>query len=319
MEKIIFSQLEADKSVAGYTLVTKIEQLETKGGSAYCKVTLSDGEKTIDANLWSTEKAQITSIKEEDVICADIACKKYQERLTYELRRYSPVDATCPFNVGDFVMKAPVGCEEMYSEILRLVELTKKSSEDYDSLTDLVAYLYETNKDKLLYWSAAKGIHHNFYGGLLYHTLRMVKTAHCLVRVYPLDSELLCCAVALHDIGKLKELETTTLGSADYTVDGALFGHLLIGIEMINDAASKGNYNPESIRLLKHCIAAHHGHKEWGAMQEPMTPEAYALFAIDMIDSRMEIYDKVLEGLEPGQLSDRQFALGNIPVYKGVG
>ena len=87
----------------------------------------------------------------------------------------------------------------------------------------------------------------------------MVRSAVMLSRVYPVDRELLLAGTALHDIGKLSELETDNLGVADYSVDGNLFGHSLIGCEMVTKAASKNIYDEEKVRLLKHMIASHHG------------------------------------------------------------
>ena len=185
----------------------------------------------------------------------------------------------------------------------------------FDVWGGLVKSIYEENKTKLLYWSAAKSVHHNCYGGLLYHTLRMMRSAFTLTKVYTtINKDVLFAAVALHDIGKITELETDELGVADYTVDGTLFGHALLGIEMINAKAS--GYNPELIRLLKHCLAAHHGQLDWGAVTIPAIPEAMMLHQIDMIDSRMYQFEKAIEEItEPGQLGDKVFGLGT-KVYR---
>ena len=143
----------------------------------------------------------------------------------------------------------------------------------------------------------------------------MVRSAVMLSRVYPVDRELLLAGTALHDIGKLSELETDNLGVADYSVDGNLFGHSLIGCEMVTKAASKNIYDEEKVRLLKHMIASHHGTLEFGAITKPSIPEAMLLHEIDMIDAQMYQYEQTLEKLEPGEMSDRIFGLGGF-VYK---
>lgn len=97
--------------------------------------------------------------------------------------------------------------------------------------------------------------------------LRMLKTAVILSRVYRFDKELLYSAVILHDIGKLQELDTDATGVAEYTVDGNLFGHTLLAIEMIDRKSFENpTYPAEKIRLLKHCIVAHHGQLEFSVI-----------------------------------------------------
>ena len=146
--------------------------------------------------------------------------------------------------------------------------------------------------------------------------LRMLKTAVILSRVYRFDKELLYSAVILHDIGKLQELDTDATGVAEYTVDGNLFGHTLLAIEMIDRKSFENpTYPAEKIRLLKHCIVAHHGQLEYGAITMPAVKEAMLLHEIDVIDASMYQYEQVEKTLNPGEMSDRIFDLG-VKVYK---
>ena len=128
--------------------------------------------------------------------------------------------------------------------------------------------------------------------------------------------EILICGTALHDIGKLTELNTDEFGSADYSVDGRLFGHAVIGMNMVDEEAKNGPYDPEQVRQIKHMIASHHGSLEFGAITTPATPEAFLLHEIDMIDSRMYIFGKETDKIEPGQMTERVFALENSSIYK---
>ncbi|WP_368272884.1 HD domain-containing protein, partial [Fusicatenibacter saccharivorans] len=123
-------------------------------------------------------------------------------------------------------------------------------------------------------------------------------------------------AVILHDIGKLQELDTDATGVAEYTVDGNLFGHTLLAIEMIDRKNFENpTYPAEKIRLLKHCIAAHHGQLEYGAITMPAVREAMLLHEIDVIDASMYQYEQAEKTLNPGEMSDRIFGLG-VKVYK---
>lgn len=311
MEKIIVKEISLDQKVIGIMLLIAVEQKVTKTGSNYCTLVLSDGESQIEANLWNTSKDNI-EVEERNLISVELYSKIYQDAVSYEVKRYSTVPEGCIYSPQDFIIKSPYNPEDMYNEILKMVR-SSVAAGTINTLADLVEQIYQDNKECLLYWSAAKKIHHNIYGGLLYHIFRMLRLASVLVRVYPdIDNEVLYASIALHDIGKLKELETDSLGYADYTIDGNLFGHCMMGIEMVNQVVNlpESNYDTEKVRMLKHCIASHHGSLESGAIVTPHTKEAFILNQIDMIDSRIYQFEEVTKDLEPGSMSDKIFGLG---------
>lgn len=307
MEKIVLKSVKEGDKPIGFLLITKLEEKLTKNGSAYVVFTLTDGEKEIEANLWNHSITDVT-VTSESVASFEINCKMYQDKLSYEVCRYMQADNS--MDVTNFIRKAPIESENMFKEILTICDTAG------GELPVLVRRVYEAEKEKLLFWGAAKAIHHNYYGGLLYHTLRMVRQAYVLYSVYPeLDREVLFCAAALHDIGKLRELETSALGISDYTTLGNLSSHLSIGSQMITEYSQGMNIPVEKLMLMKHCVESHHGKLEWGAISTPMTKEAYALFLIDMMDSRMEQYINVENTLEPGTFSSRIFGL-DTKVYR---
>ena len=125
--------------------------------------------------------------------------------------------------------------------------------------------------------SAAKSVHHGFVGGLLEHTLSVTRFCDFMVKSYPiLNRDLLITAAILHDIGKTKEL--SLFPQNDYTNDGQLLGHIMIGAEMVHDAAQKIDGFPQELEnQLKHCILAHHGELEYGSPKKPAMVEAVAL------------------------------------------
>ena len=143
--------------------------------------------------------------------------------------------------------------------------------------------------------------------------------ATLLCQVYKtLDSELLLSAVAIHDIAKLKEMQTSPAGEISYTVEGQLMGHLYMGAEMVNDYANShpGKYDPEKVMLLKHMILSHHLNPEWGAVRGPATAEAQMLHYIDQIDATMYVFENRFNDLKPGTVTDKvPYGLENY-VYK---
>lgn len=300
-------------------MVLGITEKETKQGKAYLEVSLSDwrgedgsGSDKIIAKLWNTSAAQFEP-QPGDIIGAELYPKPYNGELGYELFSYE----TNPgyFNPEEFLVSAPFSGETCFDNILRIIANHVPEGD----LTRLVTAIYHKNREKLLVHGAAKAIHHNYVTGLLYHTLRMVALAARVPEVYrSLDAELLICGAALHDIGKLVELETNPLGESDYTPDGILFGHLLLGDEIIRDASKElGIDGKEKVKLLRHLIASHHGKQEWGAISVPAIPEATVLHELDMIDSRVEVFEQELKNLEPGTAGPRINALGQ-SVYRAA-
>lgn len=123
-------------------------------------------------------------------------------------------------------------------------------------------------------------------------------------------------AAAIHDIGKLRELSSDGYGNADYMIDGNLFGHTQMSIQMFIRAAGQYGVEIENISDILHCIASHHEKPEWGALTAPGTYEAKLVAAVDYIDSRLDIYDKCTEGLAPGEKDESVRKYIGTVVYK---
>ena len=148
--------------------------------------------------------------------------------------------------------------------------------------------------------SAAKSVHHGFVGGLLEHTLSVTRFCDFMVKSYPiLNRDLLITAAILHDIGKTKEL--SLFPQNDYTNDGQLLGHIMIGAEKVHDAAQKIDGFPQELEnQLKHCILAHHGELEYGSPKKPAMVEAVALNLADNADAKMETLTELFDAAPAG-------------------
>ena len=151
------------------------------------------------------------------------------------------------------------------------------------------------------------------------HTVTMMKTALFLAAQYGefLDRDLLLAGTFLHDFAKIQEFQVSQTGLVtDYTTAGQLLGHLVMGAQEVKEVCAACGVSEERSMLLQHMILSHHGQPEFGAAVLPQCAEAELLCYIDMIDSRMEIYREVLDKTEPGQFSDRVFALDNKRLYR---
>ena len=174
----------------------------------------------------------------------------------------------------------------MYNELLGYI---KKVDNEY--LRQVLEYYFvkdETFIRNFKGHSAAKTVHHGFAGGLLEHTLSVVKFCDYMTSAYPiLNKDLLYTAAICHDIGKTKEL--SSFPENDYTDEGQLLGHIVIGVEMIGDAVRNIPDFPEKLaNELKHCIVAHHGELEYGSPKKPALAEAMALNLADNADAKMQ-------------------------------
>jgi len=301
-------------------LLSAEEKLQRNSGS-YLTLKILDGFGKVELKMFNSSMATLDSrcVRVGDVVDVDVRIQEY-------MNSKSPVaDDIRPSLTGavprDFAVSAPINAEETYGKIISYLDSITNSNQGgkYTPISDLAKGLIEANKDAFLYSGAAKAMHHDTISGLLYHSYRMLQSASRLCAVYTsLDSVLLCSAVAIHDIGKIREMNTTELGDITYTVQGHLMGHLYMGSEMIHDyaEANPGKYDPEKVMLLQHMILSHHLNPEWGAVKGPATAEAQMLHYIDQIDAKMYMYEHHFDDLKPGEITDKvPFGLEN-NVYK---
>lgn len=291
-------------------LVVNLTEKETAQKKPYVVLTLTDGSKEIEAKMWNTTADNIKGLLHK-VFAFELTENVYNGQTSYIATAYQ--EPTENVSIVDYIKSAPISSEKMYSEIMDTI-----ASFENSDLKKICCHLYTKYRSQLLYWSAARSMHHNLYGGLLYHTYRMLETAKGLTNVviYPtINKELLMAGVILHDIGKLKELETDDFGKAEYTIEGSLLGHLYIGMNMVQAAYHETNCKDEDTLLrLLHIIAAHHGKPEWGAIVAPATLEAQLVHEIDMTDSRAYMFEDVIKETEPGTMSEKHPALGYVYV-----
>lgn len=291
-------------------LLTEVKDKKTKNGDSYCAISVTDGETSASFNWWNIATGDVKERYLGKVIYLTVLMGQYPKVVRAELCE--------DFPVTEFVPTVPISPEEMYDHIIFELLGMKTST-----MAPIVMKLFDDNREKLLRWAAALKFHHSIYGGLLYHIYRMMEAAKALMDVYShLNYDLLLLGVIVHDIGKLRELNTNELGVTEFMTDGNLEGHILLGIEMLTEAVyslpPEDRPNEEEFRLLKHMIASHHGKAEWGAAVQPAIPEAMVLHNLDMIDSRMYMFEDAAKGLEAGETSDPVYTLDGARVYKPI-
>lgn len=287
--------------------VIKTEEREGKDGRLYSEVTCVDGSNTMTAKVWKSKSD--LHLEPPVVVEAMVEKQLYGGNNSYIMKQYIQEND----NPVDYMPHAPIDPDTVFDDIMRTVFAFQEKD-----LKTVTWQILTKNKELFIKTPAAKAIHHNYIYGLMYHEYRMLQLAKSMAILYPeINKDLLYAAVLLHDIGKIKELSIDAAGVIDYTVAGNLLGHCIIGIQMIERECYIHGIDPESesIKLLEHMLASHHGDLDKGAVVVPKTAEAMLLHEIDMIESRKWQYEKVETENEAGTLSAKVFGLGNVPIY----
>ena len=197
------------------------------------------------------------------------------------------------YNPADYLPVSSKDIGEMYKELTGIISSIKNTY--LKQLLEAFFVKDETFKKQFCNSSAAKAIHHGFVGGLLEHTLSVTKLCDYYCTAYPiLKRDLLLTAAMCHDIGKVKEI--SPFPENDYTDDGQLLGHIVMGAQMVGERAAGIDGFPHGLLTqVQHCILAHHGKYEYGSPKIPAIIEAVALNYADDTDAKLETFKEILD------------------------
>lgn len=268
----------------------------TKNGKAYENIILQDKTGTIDAKIWDPNSQGINDFDTLDYVEVVGDIVSYLGSLQLNVKRVR-VAREGEYEAKDYLPVSSRNIEEMYTELLGYIGQIKN-----EYLSKLVSGFFIEDKEfikRFQYHSAAKSVHHGFVGGLLEHTLGVVKLCDYFTKNYSiLNKDLLFSAALFHDIGKMQEL--SAFPENDYTDDGQLLGHIMISVELIGEKIRQISGFPNKLASeLKHCILAHHGELEYGSPKKPALVEAMALNFADNADAKLETMKEILGSADP--------------------
>lgn len=286
---------EGDRVSAVFLCKSK-QSLKTKAGKTYYSLQLQDKTGIADGKVWDLGPG-IEDFDAMDFIQIEAQATMYQRALQLNIRRIRRADDN-EYNMADYIPSTRYNVGDMYSEILKYVDSVEEKH-----LHELLKHYFVDDKEFIISFkthSAAKTIHHGFAGGLLEHTLSVTRLCDFYADHYDmLNRDLLITAALCHDIGKTRELSRFPVN--DYTDEGQLLGHIVIGAKMVDEECSRIAGFPQTLRNeLIHCILSHHGELEYGSPKKPALAEALALNLADNTDARLETMRELLDGGKNG-------------------
>lgn len=266
---------------------------ETRNGKPYDNLILQDKTGTLDGKVWDPNSQGIAEYDEKDFIEVYGDIINYNGSLQMNIKQIRKAEEG-EYNPADYMPTTDKSVDGMYGQLTRYIEGVENIY-----LRKALEYYFVNDKDfvkRFCGHSAAKSVHHGFSGGLLEHTLSVVRMCEYFSGAYPiLNKDLLITAAIFHDIGKVKEL--SSFPDNDYTDEGQLIGHIVIGVEMIGEAIRSISGFPEKLaNELKHCVIAHHGELEYGSPKKPALVEAMALNLADNADAKMQTLTETFKG-----------------------
>lgn len=277
--------------VVGIYLCKQKNTAMTKNGKPYDNVILQDKTGFIDSKIWDVGSAGIADFDALDYIEIMGEVTSFNGALQVSIKRARRCSEG-EYDPRDYLPVSERDIDEMYKELTGYIS---EISNHY--LKALLEEFFVHDQEFIKSFklsSAAKSVHHCFVGGLLEHTVSVANLCRYYASKYPmLKKDLLVTAALLHDVGKVREF--SSFPENDYTDEGNLLGHIVMGSEMIGMKASLIDGFPRSLENeLKHCILAHHGKLEYGSPKKPSLMEAVALNYADDLDAKMETFKEIL-------------------------
>ncbi len=283
MKQIYVDQIKERDQLESIFLVRDKIIAMAKNGKPYMTLKLMDRSGEVEGRVWDRVDQLDAQFDKNDFVQVYGKASVYMGKMQLVVQDLHKLEESA-VDLADFLPVSKRSLEEMRAELDGLL----------DSLSDphiealLRAFFDDADFFKRYSRApAAKGMHHVYIGGLLEHSLAVAALACDIGSRYPqVNRDLLISGALLHDIGKTEELAYER--SFDYTDDGKLLGHIVIGVQMIEDRVRQlSGFPRELATMIKHLLLSHHGQYEFGSPKRPKFLEAVILNFIDDLDSKI--------------------------------
>jgi 3'-5' exoribonuclease len=302
--------LNIGDSLDDFMLIKSSTKGVASNGKAFLTLILRDATGEIEAKLWDAKKEDETLFIPEQIVRLNGEVNQFRGKPQLKIMTIRPAQTTDGVHISQFVEKAPVAKDALAEKLTEAI-----FEMENPNMKRIVRAFVKKYQDALLTYPAESKNHHEYVSGLAHHIVSMLALAKELHVLYPeVNKDLLYAGIILHDLGKLKELSgvvTTT-----YTVEGKLLGHIPMMVEEIGHMAKELQIEGEEVLILQHLVLSHHGKAEWGSPTPPLVREAELLHLIDLIDAKMNMLNRSLAKVKPGEFTERLFAMDNRQFYK---
>ncbi|SDJ88981.1 3'-5' exoribonuclease YhaM [Sediminibacillus albus] len=293
-----------------FMLIKSANKGVASNGKPFLTLILKDVTGEIEAKLWEATPEDEETFQQEQLVKINGEVNQFRGRPQLKIQSIRPAQPTDGVHATDFIETAPVPKEQLMEKLTEYI-----FDMENPNLQRIVRYFVKKYQDALLVYPAAVKNHHEYVSGLAYHVVSMLDLAKSLKGLYPeLNKDLIYAGIILHDLGKMKELSGAATPS--YTLEGKLIGHIPIMVEEIGQAARELQIEGEEVTILQHLVLSHHGKAEWGSPKPPLVREAEILHLIDLMDAKMNMLNRALEKVKPGEFTERLFAMDNRSFYK---
>ncbi|MDQ5986582.1 MAG: 3'-5' exoribonuclease YhaM [Syntrophus sp. SKADARSKE-3] len=288
---IYVKDIKAGDKINDFFLVAEKNSAFSQKGAPYLNLRLRDKTGEVDGKVWDNVQELEKVFKKGDIVHIQSRALSYKNAIQLSLigvrqaieTEIEPIDYF-PATKGD------IG--NMFADLMAY-----KDQVSDGSLRKLLDAFFDDNKTRELFKRApaAKGFHHNYLGGLLEHTLSVTRLLDGVASHYPrLNRDLIITGGILHDIGKINEFTYDRL--VDYTNEGRLIGHIVMGVEMIDAKIAAIEAFPAQLAMeLRHIILSHHGVLEFGSPKRPKTVEAQIVHQMDDLDAKVNAFQETIK------------------------
>ena len=298
-----------NEAADGAYLIKDVVKGITNNGLNYLTIVFQDNSGYIEGKKWEVTNDDYKICVPGNVVFIKGDTYSYKGKLQVKIISIKEVNKD-NIDLSDLLLSSPIEFSVLETKFQKYMGMIE-NPDCKAILNDIFAKYYKDFKD----YPAAVKNHHEFYHGLIYHTVSMCEVAEFLGKHYSdVDMDILLSGCLLHDLGKVVEL--SGIIGTKYTIDGNLLGHLTIGMSIIKETADRLSIKSEVPLLLEHMVLSHHGKLEYGSAVLPQTKEALLLAMIDDMDAKMMLVEKTLESINPGEFSEKLFALDGRAIYK---
>ncbi|QDU72885.1 3'-5' exoribonuclease YhaM family protein [Mucisphaera calidilacus] len=289
--RVLINDLRPAELIEGVYAIQNCQLGQTKNGKPFIKCLIADRSGRTPGRMWNATDELFAQLPTDGFVYLEGQTQPYQGEMQIIIQRIRAHEPTSS-ELRELLPSTTRDIDEMFAEVVRL--LGTITDPNIGALRD--RYLEDGDlMDRFCNAPAATTLHHAYLGGLLEHTLSVMKLADAALPNYPeLNRDVVIFGLFIHDLGKCSELQWDS--GFSYSEDGQLVGHIARGVVWLNDKA-RACQDPEIgvtipqrlLAVFEHIILSHHGQPEYGALKIPATPEAIAISLFDNADAKLNL------------------------------